>query len=140
MVRTAFELDITQFPMVVSVFPSVVHGPALAEHLERYQDAVLERDEPYVSIIDATELESMLSAEARRIIIAARKRGIERGIGRLHRGIALVTTSVLLRTATSVVEWASPLPSTWTTVSTREAAFAWGYAQLEGRRDDGRWF
>lgn len=138
--RTEFELDVTPFPMVVSVFPAVIHGPALARHLERYQEAVLERNEPYVSVIDATELESMLSAEARRIIIAARKRGIERGIGRLHRGIALVTTSVLLRTATSVVEWASPLPSTWTTVPTREAAFAWGYAQLDGRRHDGRWF
>lgn len=125
-----FALDTSSFPLLVSVFPKVVHREPLVRQLEAYQAFVRARGVPYVSVIDATALETMLSAEARRTIAEYRRLAVERGIAELQRGIVIVSSSVVLRSATSVVQWASPLPAHSTTVATREEAFAWGRAQL----------
>lgn len=126
-----YDVDDSMFPIVRTFLDDRMDLVELEKMIARYYDLVLERGEPYVSVVDAREVRTIPTSRMRRVIGDQRRRAADRGVDRLIRGIAVVTSNKLLHSTLAVVEWIAPLSTTWTVAATPDEAIAWARVRLE---------
>jgi len=129
-VAISYDVDDSMFPIVRTYLDDRMDLAELDRMIARYYDMVIERGEPYVSVVDAREVRTIPTARMRRVIGDQRRRAADRGVDRLIRGIAVVTSNPLLHSTLSVVEWIAPLATTWTVTETPDEAIAWALKRL----------
>ncbi len=129
---SALSFDVQSWPLVVTTIVGDLDEASLREYLDNFLAKVIGRGEPFASIVDARRMDSAPSAKVRRII--ADWEIINGAAGeRVNVGIAIVTTSMLVRGAMTAIQWVSPPRVPTTYEATLDAALIWARARLHER-------
>jgi hypothetical protein len=121
-------LDDALWPLLLVRFLGVPTTPQVEAYLAR-MTTFLERGEPYVSILDSSQMTGMGPAEQRQLQVAWLKRHDAR-LRELGRGTAFVIVSPLVRLAVSVVFHLKSPASAYVVTASLPDAVAWAADRL----------
>lgn len=122
--------DESQWPVVVVHYPD---GPIAKPVMEEYLAHILtlfERKLPFAVIGFHETSGSAMGAETR-VFAASFNKKYHDQFGAYMRGLAIVSTSMLARTALMAVHWISPFPYPTKAFRTQKEALAWIQARLD---------
>lgn len=122
-------LDVSQFPVVVTTLVDAMEEAELSSYLDDFLAKTVAKRQPFVSIVDATQLHAMPSARARRTIADWENRHAEEG-SRYNLGVAVISESALIRGAMTALQWLSPPRVPTVFVPTMEKAYAFAGERL----------
>lgn len=125
-------LKTSDWPIVLTTVEGDIDESNLVPYFAEFQSRVLARAQLFSSIVDATRITSAPSARVRRLIADWE---VEHGaVGeRYNVGVAIVTTSALVRGAMTAIQWISPPRVPTTYEATMPAAIAWAHGHLRQR-------
>jgi hypothetical protein len=126
-----FILDTTGFPIVVTKLPGEIDDASLADYFHRFEKLVLLRRERFISIVDARPLKGLPNSRIRERIAQWQKEHPEGET--LNQGIAIITSSVLVRGFMAAVGLIYRPVVRTEYVATLEAALEFGEKQLRRR-------
>jgi hypothetical protein len=120
------------WPLVITTVTGDLDEPKLRRYLDEFTSTVLGRGQLFASVVDARSVAAAPSARLRKIVSDWEL--AHGSVGkRWNAGIAIVTTSALVRGAMTAIHWISP-PLVPTTYEAKlESAIAWAWARLKER-------
>jgi hypothetical protein len=122
-------VDDSLWPLVHVRFLGVPSTPQVEAYLAR-MTSLVERGEPYVSILDSSRMTGMGPPQQRHLQAAWKKRHAEQ-LKVLNLGTAFVITSPLVRLAVSTVFYLTPMHSPYLIAASLPQTVAWAVQRLE---------
>ena len=125
-------LKTSDWPIVLTTVDGDLDERELVPYFAEFQSRVLARAQLFSSIVDATRITSAPSARVRKLVADWE---IEHGaVGEKYNvGVAIVTTSALVRGAMTAIQWISPPRVPTTYEATVPAAISWAESHLRQR-------
>jgi hypothetical protein len=125
-------LKTQDWPIVITTINGNLEEAQLLTYFDEFMTRVLQRGELFASIVDARNIDDAPSARVRRIVADWENQHGAMG-EKVNVGIAIVTTSALVRGAMTAINWISP-PRVPTTYEARlNDAITWANARLRER-------
>jgi hypothetical protein len=129
---TDFRYSTELFPLVVMTCPAHFEPSDVSDVLEAYAADVIAARRTFTLVVDATPISELPTALVRRTITDWMKR-MESVASPLMLGIALVTSSAIIRGAMTAVNWVVPPRVPMAYEPTLDAGIAWAITRLESR-------
>lgn len=125
-------LTTRDWPIVLTTVTGDIDEDRLRVYFDEFMRRVLSRGELFASIVDARNLDTAPSARVRRLIAEWETQHGAAG-EKVNVGIAIVTSSALVRGAMTAIQWISP-PRVPTTYEAKlDGAIQWAHARLAER-------
>lgn len=125
----SIHLSLERFPVVVTTLVGETGSEELEAYLRTFVSDVIERHQPFVSVVDATYMRTSPSARMRRRVAEWQMKNSAEG--RLYNlGVVFVTDSVLARSMLRAIQWMASPRVPMTTVATRSQAETWARSRF----------
>lgn len=124
------DLRLDYWPMVITVLPEEVTEAALVPYFNSFLSSVLGKREKFVSVVDAMAVSHAPSARVRQRIAEWEDLHMDLGV-QYNLGIAIATSSVLVRGAMTAIHWVVPPRVPTTFEPTVSDAVDWAVKRLE---------
>lgn len=125
-----FRYSTSLFPLVFVTCNERLEADEVKAVLSSYEREVIRSGRKFALVVDATPVVELPSALVRRTIAEWMKGSEEIGKHAIV-GMAIATSSVIVRSAMNAVSWAVPLKVPMVFEPTLEAAVAWSIERLE---------
>jgi len=121
--------DESRWPIVEARFPDGPFGKVVMEEYARRACGVLDRHEPFAVVVVHQNEGAGMDKEAR-AVAATMNQAREAEFREYQRALAVVSTSMVARTALTAISWIAPFPYPAKAFKRREEAVAWASRRL----------
>lgn len=125
-----FTYSTSLFPLVIMTCPSRFEAAEVKSVLERYNRDVFESRRKFAVVIDTMNVSELPTALVRRTITDWMKTSEDLG-ARYMQGMALASSSAIVRGAMTAVNWVVPPRVPMVYEASLEAAVTWAIAKLD---------